>query len=133
MPFDFSPDTDFATARQRRGKRSYLTGIAAEEAVCRRYLAAGYHLVACRKRCPEGEIDILMRQGAQLVAIEVKSSSTHDLAMEHASPAQWHRVSMACERGMQDRAGDGISDMRLDLALVDGRGRIEVVESFLYI
>ena len=128
MPFDFSPDTDFASARQRRGKRSYLTGIAAEEAVCRRYLAAGYDLVACRKRCPEGEIDILMRQGAQLVAIEVKSSSTHDLAMEHASPAQLHRVSMACERCMQDMAADGVDDMRLDLALVDGQGRIQVLE-----
>lgn len=133
MPLDFDFDSDFGTARQRRGKRSYLTGIAAEEAVCRRYLAEGYDLVACRKRCPEGEIDILMRQGAQLVAIEVKSSSTHDLAMEHASPAQLHRVSMACERCMQDMAGEGISDMRLDLALVDGRGRIEVMESFLYI
>lgn len=132
MPFDFGFDSDFGNARQRRGKRAYLTGLAAEEAVCRRYLAEGYDLVACRKRCPEGEIDILMRQGAQLVAIEVKSSATHDLAMEHACPAQLHRVSMACERCMQDMAGEGISDMRLDLALVDGRGRIEVMESFLY-
>ncbi|GAB1362011.1 YraN family protein [Rhodobacter sp.] len=138
MPFDFAPETDlapetrFATARQRRGKRNYLTGIAAEEAVCRRYQSAGYDLVACRKRCPEGEIDILMRRGVQLVAIEVKSSVTHDLALEHASPDQLNRVSMACERCMQDMAGDGVSDMRLDLALVDGQGRIEVMESFLY-
>lgn len=132
MPFDLVPEFDFATARQRRGKRSHLTGIAAEEAVCRRYLSAGYDLVACRKRCPEGEIDILMRQGVQLVAIEVKSSATHDLALEHASPAQLHRVAMACERCMQDMAGDGISDMRLDLALVDGQGRIQVMEAFLY-
>jgi putative endonuclease len=132
MPFDFSPDFAEPSARQRRGARSYLTGIAAEEAVCRRYLAAGYDLVACRKRCPEGEIDLLMRQGVQLVAVEVKSSVTHDQAMEHASFAQLERVSLACERCMQDMADDGISDMRLDLALVDGQGRIEVMEGFIH-
>ncbi len=128
MPFDFSPDTGFQTARQMRGKRSHLTGMAAEDAVCRRYLSLGYELVETRKRCPEGEIDLLMRCGAELVAIEVKSSATHDLACEHATQDQLRRVSLACERCMQDMASDGISDMRLDLALVDGQGRIRVLE-----
>jgi putative endonuclease len=132
MPFDFSPEHAAPSARQQRGARSHLTGIVAEEAVCRRYLAAGYDLVASRKRCPEGEIDLLMRLDAQLVAVEVKSSATHDLAMEHATFAQLERVSLACERCMQDMADDGISDMRLDLALVDGQGRIEVMESFIH-
>ena len=133
MPYDFSPDPGFETARQRRGKRAHLTGLAAEAAVCRMYQSAGYDLVGCRRRCPEAEIDILVRKGGQLVAIEVKSSATHEQAMEHASPAQLHRIAMACERCMQDMADDGVSDMRLDLALVDGRGRIQVMESFLYV
>lgn len=128
MPFDVSPDAGFQSARQLRGKRSHLTGMAAEDAVCRRYLSLGYELVEARKRCPEGEIDLLMRSGSELVAIEVKSSTTHDLACEHATQAQLRRVSMACERCMQDMAADGISDMRLDLALVDGQGRVEVRE-----
>jgi putative endonuclease len=132
MPFDFQSDCDFSTARQRRGKRAHLTGIAAEEAVSRHYLSCGYDIVARRKLCPEGEIDLLFRQGAQLVAVEVKSSVTHDLALEHASFAQLERVSMACERCMLDMVDDGISDMRLDLALVDGQGRIEVMESFIH-
>ena len=132
MPFDFSPEVARSSGRQRRGARAHLTGLAAEEAVCRYYLASGYDLVACRKRCPEGEIDILMRRGVQLVAIEVKSSATHDQALEHAGFAQLERVSLACERCMQDMAADGISDMRLDLALVDGQGRIEVMESFIH-
>jgi putative endonuclease len=132
MPFDFSPDLAAPSARQRRGARSHLTGIAAEEAVCRRYLAAGYDLVARRKRCPEGEIDLLMRLGVQLIAVEVKSSATHDQALDHAGFAQLERVSLACERCMLDMAGDGISDMRLDLALVDAQGRIEVMESFIH-
>lgn len=130
MPLDVAPD--FETSRQRRGRRSHLTGLAAEEAVCRRYLASGYDLVARRKRCPEAEIDLLMRRGDQLVAIEVKASATHDLALEHADPAQLERVSMACERCMQDMSGDGISDMRMDVALVDRQGRIAVMESFIF-
>ena len=105
-----------------------MTGRAAEEAVCRRYQAAGYHLVAARKRCPEGEIDLLMRRGGDLVGIEVKASSTHALAWEHATPAQLRRVSLATERCMLEMAGDGICDMRLDLALVDQRGVIDVTE-----
>jgi putative endonuclease len=128
MPSDFVADSGFQTARQLRGKRSHLTGLAAEEAVGRRYLSLGYELVETRKRCPEAEIDLLMRKGSELVAIEVKSSATHDLACEHATQAQLRRVSMACERCMQDMAGDGISDMRLDLAMVDTLGRIDVLE-----
>ncbi len=128
MPFVFSPEKGRQTPPQRRGIRSHLTGIAAEQAVCRRYQALGYELVESRKRCPEGEIDLLMRFGAELVAIEVKSSSTHHLAWEHATPAQLRRVSMACERCMQDMAAEGIRDMRLDLAMVDGQGQIEVLE-----
>lgn len=133
MPFDFNPSSHFSTPRQRRGHRAYVTGIAAEAAVCRRYQDAGYDLIACRKRCPEAEIDILMRKGSQIVAIEVKASGTHDRALEHAHPAQLHRVSVACEGCMHEMAADGVNDMRLDLALVDGQGRIEVMESFLYI
>lgn len=128
MPFDLVPDSGFMQARRRRGARSHLTGLAAEDSVCRRYLAAGYDLVAARKRCPEGEIDLLMRRGGQLVAVEVKCSATHDLANDQATPAQLRRVSMACERCMQDMAADGVDDMRLDLALVDGQGRIQVLE-----
>ena len=72
MPSDFVPDSGFVSARQSRGRRSHLAGMAAEEAVCRRYLDAGYDLVASRKRCPEGEIDLLLRLGGELVAVEVK-------------------------------------------------------------
>jgi len=127
MPFDFSPD--FVTpARQIRGARSYHTGLAAEDAVCRHYLGLGYTFVAKRRLCPEGEIDLLMRFGDELVGIEVKASSTHDLAWEHATPAQLRRVSLATERCMHEMAGDGICDMRLDLALVDQRGVIAVTE-----
>lgn len=128
MPFDFALESQNAKARQHRGARSHLTGLAAEEAVCQRYLAAGYELIASRKRCPEGEIDLLLRHGGELVAVEVKSSKTHAMANELATPAQLRRVSMACERCMLDMADEGISDMRLDLAMVDGQGRIEVLE-----
>lgn len=79
MPFDFVPDSVFQDRRRQRGARSHLTGISAKEAVCRRYVAAGYDLVESRKRCPEGEIDLLLRRGGQLVAVEVKASATHDL------------------------------------------------------
>ncbi|MEZ5797979.1 MAG: YraN family protein [Paracoccaceae bacterium] len=91
-----------------------------------------YHLVARRKRCPEGEIDLLLRRAADLVAVEVKQSASHAQAWEHATAAQLRRVAQATERCMLDMAGEGIRDMRLDLALVDGRGTIEVMEAILF-
>ncbi|MDQ2067356.1 YraN family protein [Xinfangfangia sp. CPCC 101601] len=132
MPFDFGFGLDSVTPRQHRGRMAQLSGLAAEDVVLRSYEAQGYHLVARRKRGPVAEIDLLLRQGAQLIAVEVKSSRTHDAAMALARPGQLHRVAMACEGCMYDMAADGISDMRLDLALVDGQGRVEVMQSVLY-
>ena len=129
MPFGLTPEfPDVSPARMMRGERSFHTGMAAEEAVCRRYLADGYELVARRKRCVEAEIDLLMRRGQELVGIEVKASATHSLAWGHATPGQLRRVSLATERCMLEMADQGICDMRLDLALVDRRGIIDVTE-----
>ena len=132
MQLDFNHAVETSPARQNRGKRAHLSGMAAEDAVCRRYQAEGYELVARRKRCPDAEIDLLFRRAGQLIAVEVKASATHDLAQEHATAAQLTRVAMACERCMLDMAVDGISDMRLDLALVDGQGHVVVLEAFPY-
>ena len=129
MPLGFVAEVQVVEARRMRGRRSQLAGLSAEGAVCRLYLAAGHDLVASRKLCPEGEIDLLFRKGSVLVAVEVKQSATHALAWEHATPAQLRRVSLAAERCMLEMAADGIGDMRLDLALVDGRGEIDIIES----
>ncbi len=70
MPSDFVPDSGFTRqGAKQRGARSHLSGMAAETAVARRYLDAGYALVATRKRCPEGNRPAAAA-GRQLVAVE---------------------------------------------------------------
>ena len=51
------------------------TGQAAEEAACRFLRERGYEIVARNWRTRRGEIDIIARDGATLVFVEVKSRS----------------------------------------------------------
>ena len=128
MPFEFPADAQVRRTRRDRGARAHLSGLSAEAAVLRAYADLGYHLVARRQRRPEAEIDLLLRQGSLLVAVEVKYSATHDQAGDHAGLAQLRRVALACEGCMIDMAPDGVRDMRLDLALVDAGGRVRLLE-----
>jgi putative endonuclease len=52
-----------------------LSGRQAEEEACRLLKEAGYKIVARNWRCRYGEIDIIARDGATLVFVEVKARS----------------------------------------------------------
>ena len=58
-----------STVQQRRGRMG--------EDVAARYLAArGYQILARNVRTPYGEIDLIARQGAEIVFVEVKARTT---------------------------------------------------------
>ena len=61
-----------AEARRRRGATSHYAGLAAEDAVARRYVGAGAAVIARRWRCEHGEIDLIMLHRETLVFIEVR-------------------------------------------------------------
>jgi len=52
-------------------------GEGAEQAALDFLLAAGLTLVARNWRCRRGEIDLILRQGATLVFVEVRQRSSH--------------------------------------------------------
>lgn len=111
------------------GARSYRAGLAAEEAVERHYSRAGLAVAARRWRGLGGEIDLVLRDGASLVFVEVKQASTHAAATWRVSERQMARVMSAATEFLagEPRALD--TDMRFDVALVDSRGMIEVIEN----
>lgn len=114
-------------ARQTRGRRAYLSGVSAEQAVERAYLRRGCVLLGRRVRAGPGELDLVFRRGNLVVFVEVKSSSSHSRAIESLTGTQLQRIigAAACFCASQpDLAG---LDMRFDLAAVDGTGRIRVV------
>ncbi len=129
-------DSPAHAARQRRGAQAYHAGLSAEEAVLRRYLAAGYVDLEQRWRGPGGEIDLIFlapeNAGAEeIVFVEVKASKTHGRAADHLKPAQLTRLCASAEAYLGTREAGLLTPMRLDVALVDGTGVIEVLENIL--
>lgn len=118
------------TAKQNAGLMSYHAGLAAEVQVARLYERSGKTLVAQRWRGQSGEIDLIMRDGAQVIFIEVKQSRTHAQAAQHLSPQQVARLFAAVQEFVAGEPLGQLTDVRLDAALVDGAGKIEILQNF---
>ena len=128
MPFDFVSSPARQT-RKTRGLTNYLAGHAAEAAVARLYEDRGIAICARNWRGITGEIDLIGRDGDVLVFIEVKQSRTHDLAASHISDAQIRRIFATVDEFVATEPRGLLTDVRIDLALVDGQGRIDVLEN----
>lgn len=127
MPFDFA--TPPSRGRSERGLRNYLAGHAAEDSVARHYLDRGIPISVRNWRGSGGEIDLVGRNGDQVIVVEVKQSKTHDLAASHVLPAQVARIFQTVEEYLGTQPHGLLTDVRIDLALVDALGRIEVIEN----
>lgn len=111
------------------GARSYYAGIAAEDSVARFYDRSGRAVCARRWRGLSGEIDLIARQGAEVIFIEVKQSATHAEAAENLTQRQMDRIYGAASEFLAGEPGGQLTDVRFDVALVDGAGRIEILEN----
>lgn len=111
------------------GRGSYLGGLCAEDAVVRDYETRGCSVVARRWRGSGGEIDIVARDGGGFVFIEVKKARDFARAALRITEAQLARICQTAMEFMADVPDGGMVDMRFDLAMVDGTGRMERLEN----
>ena len=113
------------------GAVSYHAGLTAEDAVWRQYDRAGHTLAARRWRKGGGEIDLICRKDDVVVFVEVKRARSIAAAAERLGARQMKRIARSAEAylGAEPRGTDTPS--RFDVALVDGTGRIEVLENVL--
>lgn len=111
------------------GLVSYRAGLAAEEAVARHYSDAGRILAATRWRGTSGEIDLVMREGAGLVFVEVKKAATHAEAALRVTSRQMARIYATASEFLAGEPAGQNTESRFDVALVDSFGRIEVLEN----
>jgi putative endonuclease len=111
------------------GARSHQAGLAAERAVARLYDDSGRPVCQRRWRGSAGEVDLIARDGAEVIFIEVKQSRTHAQAAEHLGPRQMARIYAAAEEFIAGEPAGSLTAVRFDVALVDGFGRIEVLEN----
>ena len=112
------------------GKISYLAGLSAEEAVARIYARDGHAVAAQRWRGSRGELDLVLHDGDGLIVVEVKTSRDFGRALSRLTRAQLHRIYATAAEYADAEAQGSLTDMRFDVALVDGQGRLEIHENF---
>lgn len=128
-PAPSRPFPAVTAARQHRGRMSYLAGLAAEDAVERRYLAAGLTMLERRWRGSRAEIDMIFADGPGLIFVEVKKSRSFDRACESLGRAQCNRILDAASEFLGHIGRSQATEMRFDLALVDDRGALRIMEN----
>lgn len=128
MPFDFV-SAPVRRTRSARGLANYHAGHAAEVSVARHYEDRGIQICARNWRGIAGEVDLVGRDGDVVIFVEVKQSRTLDLAASHVTPGQIARIFSTVEEFVAGEPKGQLTDVRIDLALVDGQGRIDVIEN----
>lgn len=112
------------------GTMSYHAGLAAEHQVADHYQRSGRRIAAHRWRGRYGgEIDLIAREGDKVIFIEVKRAETHAWAVERLSRRQLQRICISADEFVALSPECANLDRRFDVALVDARGRIEILEN----
>ena len=113
------------------GRVSYLAGLSAEDAVADHYRSLGREILAQRWRGQKGEIDIIARDGASLVFVEVKKSRDFARAAARVSAAQIKRLYATAAEYLGTLPNGQLQDARFDVVLMDEHGQHEIIENAL--
>ena len=116
-------------ARRLRGAAAWASGASAEEAVARAYEARGLAIAARRWRSPWGEADLILRDGAMIVVVEVKKARSLEEAAHRLTRRQMDRLCAAAQAFCEGEPHGSLTELRFDLALADGMGRVRIVEN----
>jgi putative endonuclease len=108
---------------QRRAR-----GISGEDVAAAWYRSQGYEVVARNWRCRQGELDLVLRQGATVVFCEVKSRSTARFGTpaEAVTHDKRQRIRHLAARWIEDSSFRP-AQIRFDVAAVLGE-ELEVIE-----
>lgn len=111
------------------GVTSYQAGLVAEDQVSAEYRRRGHKTCQRRWRGRGGEIDLIIEDGPGLVFVEVKCARDFARAAERVSRRQMQRIFTTAGEYLARMPNGLDTDARFDVALVDGTGRIEIMEN----
>lgn len=111
------------------GYTNYRAGLSAEDTVSAQYEAQGFVLQQTRWRGPGGEIDLILAKDGMTVFVEVKRARDFETAAARILPAQMARIWASAEAYLGTLPAGADSACRIDVALVDGQGRVQVIEN----
>lgn len=111
------------------GATSYHAGFAAEEQVARTYERRGYQTQAKRWRGAGGEIDLILSNAKGYVFVEVKKSKDFTHAVERITARQMARIQNSASEFLGQLATGQDTNARIDVALVNASGEIQIIEN----
>jgi putative endonuclease len=106
------------SGRRQRGAESFRRGLWAETLSLWALRLKGYRILARRYRSPAGEIDLIVRRGSVLAAVEVKARADHVRASESVLGHQRARIVRALENFLAIHPRLSDSNLRFDVMLV---------------
>ena len=105
----------------RRRSLANLAGADAERLALVLLVLKGYWPMARRYLAPMGEIDLIVRRGKTIVAVEVKARATLDSAAAAITPAKLRNIGLAMNAFRAGRQLDDSYTFRCDAVLVAPR------------
>jgi putative endonuclease len=105
-----------------------VLGADGEAQAARWYEAHGYEVICRNWRCRDGELDLVVRRGRELVFVEVKTRTTDrfGLPAEAVTPVKQRRLRGLAARYLAD-TGTRAGGLRFDVVAILG-GQLEVIE-----
>lgn len=117
------------SARLHQGQMAYHGGMAAEQTIAQDYERRGFELASRRWRGQGGEIDLVLRDGANLIFVEVKKARDFACAAASLSARQMQRIYLAAEEFLAGEPNGSLTEVRFDVALVDNYGQTQIIEN----
>lgn len=111
------------------GTTGYHAGRVAEDVVAHDYMRRNHHVAARRWRGQGGEIDLITRDGDTVVFVEVKKSRSFAQAVSRLGRRQMDRICASASEFLAGEPRGQLTDVRFDLALVNGFGAVQVIEN----
>ncbi len=115
--------------RHHRGKAAFHAGMAAEKRIAQDYERRGFAVARTRWRGKGGEIDLVIRDGAGLIFVEVKQSRDFARAAQSLSARQMQRIYRSAEEYLGQEPMGSLTEVRFDVALVNGAGEMQIIEN----
>lgn len=113
-PAGATPESALLPRRRAAERR----GLRAEAAAALWLRLKGYRILARRVRSPAGEVDLVARRGAVIVAVEVKARASLEAAVGSVSPRQRWRVARGLEAFIARHPEFAGLDRRFDLVAI---------------
>lgn len=119
LPAPVPPSSETAASSPRPSLRRRALGAYGEQVAARHLTEAGLTVLNRNWRCPLGEIDLVLREGATLVICEVKTrvDASHGTPHEAITPTKLERLARLAE-AWQTAHEVRVADVRIDLVAV---------------